>query len=171
MNEIVNAIKNRRSIRKFRNVPLEDEKLAVILEAGRWAPSLGNSQPWSFIVVRDQEIKKKLAIATNHDSIVDSSVAIAISVDPGIDGIHPLEDGSAACQNMALAAYSLGLGSYWIGVCNTAAEAKVREILKVPDAHRVTSILPVGYAAESVTKRRKELGELVYYEEYGRSDR
>jgi len=58
MNEVLNTIRNRRTIRKFKPDPMDEEKLQMILEAGRWAPSFSNLQPWKFIVIKNQELKK-----------------------------------------------------------------------------------------------------------------
>jgi len=168
MNEVLEAIKNRRSIRKFQEKVVEDEKINAILEAGRWAPSFGNTQPWEFIVVKDKKLKEELVVATAHDSIAQAQVLIVVTVDPSIDLLHHIEDGAIATQNMALAAYSLGLGCFWIGVLSTASEIKIKEILGIPATHRVISVLPIGYPAESPKKGRKELKEIVHYEKYGK---
>ena len=60
MNEVLRTIKNRRTIRRFKSDPIEEEKLQAILDAGRWAPSFSNLQPWKFIVIKDQNLKKAL---------------------------------------------------------------------------------------------------------------
>ena len=168
MNEVLEVIKNRRSIRKFQEKAIDDEKINIILEAGRWAPSFANTQPWEFIVVKDKKIKEELVVATAHDSIAQAPISIVVIVDPEIDRIHHIEDGAIATQNMALAAYSLGLGCFWVGVLNTASEIKIKEILGIPETYRVISILPIGYPAEFPKKGRKELKEIVHYERYGK---
>ena len=66
MNEVLNAIRNRRTIRKFKPDPVDEEKLQMILDAGRWAPSFSNLQPWKFFVVRDQKLKKELDLSLIH---------------------------------------------------------------------------------------------------------
>ena len=100
-------------------------------------------------------------MATAHESVKQAPVSIAIAVDTKTDTIHYVETGAAATQNMALAAHSLGIGTFWIGVANTASEPKIRKILGLSPSHRVVSILPIGYPAESPIKERKELSELV----------
>ncbi|MEM3506870.1 MAG: nitroreductase family protein [Candidatus Bathyarchaeia archaeon] len=168
MNEFLEIIRNRRSIRKFEEKAIENDKIDAILEAGRWAPSFANTQPWEFIVIKDKKIKEELVIATAHDSIAQAPTSIVVIVNPEIDRLHHIEDGAVATQNMALAAYSLGLGCFWVGVLNTGSEIKIKEILGIPETYRVISILPIGYPAEFPKKGRKKLKEIVHYEKYGK---
>ena len=120
MNEVLKAIRTRRTIRRFKPDPVKDENLRTILDAGRWAPSFSNLQPWRFIVIRDTEIKSALDKAAResvlHLGINEAPVVILVCVDRRIDPLHSIEAGAAATQNMALAAQSLGLNTSWIGV-------------------------------------------------------
>ena len=102
--EALEAIKGRRSIRKYRSKAIPDEVLNQVLEAGRWAPSASNFQPWKFVVMRDDKVKKELARTATYGSfLTDAPVAIAVVIDPWSSN-HPVEDGAAATQNMLLAA-------------------------------------------------------------------
>ncbi|MGA2465406.1 MAG: nitroreductase family protein [Thermodesulfobacteriota bacterium] len=120
MNEVLKAIKNRRTVRRFKPNPIDEEMLQMILEAGRWAPSFSNLQPWRFIVIKDQGLKNALDKAAResvlHLGINEAPVVILVCVDRRIDPLHAIEAGAAATQNMTLAAYSLGLGAGWIGI-------------------------------------------------------
>src|SRR3989337_2910366 len=117
-NEVLKAIRERRSILRFRPEPVEDEKIQAILEAGRWAPSCGNSQPWEFVVVKDETAKQKISDVAGRlfqqqlfhatparKGIEGASVVIVTCVDPKKDSFHFVEDGAVATQNMALAAH------------------------------------------------------------------
>jgi nitroreductase len=163
MNEVLNAIKNRRTIRKFKTDPIDEEKLQLILEAGRWAPSFSNLQPWRFIVVKSQKLKDQLEKATKesvlHLGIQEAPVVILVCVDRRIEPIHAIETGAAATQNMTLTAHSLGLGAGWIGVCGTDAEKAVRKLLRLPKTTRVVSLVPIGKKDESPRSHRKPLEE------------
>jgi nitroreductase len=165
MNEVLRAIQNRRTIRRFRPNPIDEEMLRTILDAGRWAPSFSNLQPWSFIVIKDEDLKSALDRAAResvlHLGINEAPVVILVCVDRRIDPLHAIEAGAAATQNMTLAAYSLGLGTGWIGIWGTEAEASIQKILKLPDTVRVVSLIPVGVPSESPQAHRKPLEELI----------
>jgi nitroreductase len=164
--EALEAIKGRRSIRSYRPKAIPDEVLNQVLEAGRWAPSASNFQPWKFVVVRDDKVKEELARTATYGSfLTDAPAAIAVVIDPWSSN-HPVEDGAAATQNMLLAAHALGLGSCWIGCYNSSYEGQARRILGVPDDRRLLSLISLGYPAESKEGTRVELGELVCYDRY-----
>jgi nitroreductase len=167
MNEVLNTIKNRRTIRKFKPYAIDDEMLQVILEAGRWAPSFSNLQPWRFIVIRDQGLKNLLDKAAResvlHLGINEAPVVILVCVDRRIDPLHAIEAGAAATQNMTLAAHSLGLGAGWIGIWGTEAEVSIQKIFELPETVRAVSLLPIGVPDESPEGQRKPLAELVQF--------
>ena len=176
-NSVLDAIENRRSIVRFETTPIEEEKIQAILEAGRWAPSWLNKQPWRFIVVTDPAIKNTLSelVPTVFKlGVREAPVCIVVSVDPNEDSFHFIEDGAAATQNMALAAQSLGLGSCWIGTFalkkeKKSAEEKISDILEIPETHRVVSLLPIGIPKQVGEKDRKKLSQLVYRNKFGQT--
>jgi len=167
MNEVLNAIKDRRTIRRFKPDPIDDAKIQMILEAGRWAPSFSNLQPWRFIIIKDQNLKNELDKASResvlHLGINEAPVVILVCVDRRIDPLHAIEAGATAAQNMALAAHSLGLGAGWIGVWGTEAETAVRKLFQFPETTRVVSLLPIGHADESPQSNRKPLEEFIQF--------
>ncbi len=171
-NQVLKAIKERRSINRFKPDPVPEDKLESILEAGRAAPSWTNTQPWKFIVIKDSETRRKLtdlALTITGIGIKEAPVCIVVVVDPKADPYHHVEDGSVATQNMSLAAHSLGLGSFWVGVPEKGASAdRVKKLLRIPKSHRVISVLPVGVPAFTPTKTRKPLSEIVYKESFGK---
>ena len=139
----------------------------MILEAGRWAPSFSNLQPWKFIVIKDQGLKNALDKAAResvlHLGINEAPVVILVCVDRRIDPLHAIEAGAAATQNMTLAAHSLGLGAGWIGIWGTEAEASIQKILKLPETVRAVSLLPIGIPDESPEGLRKSIEEFVQF--------
>jgi len=167
MNEVLKTIKNRRTIRKFKPNPIDEEMLQMILEAGRWAPSFSNLQPWKFIVIKDQSTKNAVDKAAResvlHLGINEAPVVILVCVDRRIDPLHAIEAGAAATQNMTLAAHSLGLGAGWIGIWGTEAEASIQKIFKLPETVRAVSLLPIGLPDESPEGHRKPLEELIQF--------
>lgn len=164
--DVLEAIKERRSIRKYEPKVVPEEKLTQILEAGRWAPSANNSQPWRFIVVRNEEVKNELArVAVYGTFLAQAPVAVAVVIDPQASN-HPVEDGAAATQNMLLAAHALGLGTCWIGSYGSGYEDKAMEVLGIPGYKRLLSLISLGYPAESPRKGRLGLSELVCHDRY-----
>jgi len=165
--EVLEAIKKRRSIRRFRLETIPDETLMSILEAGRLAPSAGNRQPWRFIVVKDVERKRVLAEATNNYLfIVDAPVIVVALGDPNVSPRWFRQDPMIAMEHIVLAATSLGYGTCWIGGFD---EEEVKRVLGVPERLAVIAMLPIGVPDESPPPRpRKALGEIVYLEEYGK---
>ena len=167
MNEVLKAIRNRRTVRRFKSNPIDEETLQMILEAGRWAPSFSNLQPWRFIVIRDPGLKTALDKAAResvlHLGIHEAPVVILVCVDRRIDPLHAIEAGAAATQNMTLAAHSLGLGAGWIGIWGTEAEASIQKLLKLPETVRAVSLLPIGLQDESPEGHRKPLEELTQF--------
>jgi len=165
--EVFEAIKKRRSIRRFRLETIPDETLMSILEAGRLAPSAGNRQPWRFIVVKDAERKRVLAETTNNYLFVtDASVVVVALGDPNASPRWFRQDPMIAMEHIVLAATSLGYGTCWIGGFD---EEEVKRVLGVPERLAVIAMLPIGVPDESPPPRpRKAIGEIVYLEEYGK---
>jgi nitroreductase len=170
-NRVLEAIRERRSVSRFRPDAVPDDQLEAVLEAGRWAPSFANSQPWTFIVVRDAQAKAALANAADRITIArkglaEAPVVIAIVVDPTRDPEHFVEAGACAAQNMALAAHSLGLATFWVGAfdpssAKDSAEELLKDVLGVPRQHRLIALLPLGVAAVQPQKERREPGDVV----------
>ena len=171
MNEVLKAIRTRRTIRRFKSDSIEDEKLQTILDAGRWAPSFSNLQPWKFIVIKDRRLKNALDKAAResvlHLGINEAPVVILVCVDRRIDPLHSIEAGAAATQNMALAAWSLGLGAGWIGIWGTEAEVSIQKLLKLPETVRVVSLLPIGIPDEFPEGLRKPLKGFIHIPQIG----
>jgi nitroreductase len=177
-NPVLDAIKNRRTAIRFEDIEVNEQEIQAVLEAGRWAPSWLNKQPWNFIVVRNQETKERLAEAAPTAftaGLREAPVCIIVTVDSTEDPFHFVEDGAAAAQNMALASQSLGLQASWIGIFDRkedkkSAEAKARIILEVPKNHRIIALLPIGHANQDVLheRTRKELRFIVSREKFGK---
>jgi nitroreductase len=168
--DVLKAIETRRSVRKYKPVPVPDGDLKKILEAGRLAPSAGNKQPWGFVVVRDAGRRKLLAeAARNQMWTADAGAFLAVFSDsansPGGYGRWTERDPMIAAENMILAAWSLGYGTCWIGAFE---EEKVKPLLGIPGDKKVICLLPIGVPAETPEpKTRRPFGELFHAETYG----
>jgi nitroreductase len=181
MSELLEILRGRRSVLRFRSEPVSEADLEKILEAGRWAPSYANSQPWKFIVVREKEAREALGrvverilvfrpgrVALSSAGLGEAPVAIVIAVDPARDPLHHLEAGAAAAQNMALMAHALGYATFWAGVAGRGeVEREIKRILGIPRGMRVVAVLPVGKPAyEPEPGTRRPLEELVVKERF-----
>jgi len=163
--EALEAIKTRRSIRRYKKDPVPQEELDKILDAGRWAPSASNLQPWKFIVLRDFEVKERVAkLLAWGGFLAEAPLGIAVVADPGVSD-HPVEDGSIAAYSMLLAAHAVGLGACWLNP--SAVEEEVKEILDIPEEHRLISVISPGYPAEAPSSTRKELKDITFTNRYG----
>ena len=170
--DVIEAIKTRRSVRVYKEKEVEPEKLLACLDAARWAPSAGNGQPWEFVVVTGDEIKRKLSGVDPHARfIVKAPVVLAFVVDPRKSQATHSIDVSLAAENFMLAAHAMGLSTCWAGVYGTNLEAPIRGVLGIPKELRVLCLMPVGYPNETPSKDRVPLNQLVHWERYGHRDR
>ncbi len=164
--DILEVIRSRRTIRKYSDEPLAPDIVTKLLEAGRWAPSARNNQPWKFIVINNKDIIRDLAsVIQTGKYIADVSLAIAVVVDP--EARRFLESGSAAIYGVMLEAHALGLGTGWIGCYDGAQEEPAKKILGIPDEERLQAIITVGYPSDIPEKTRKDIEEITFYNKYG----
>ncbi|MGD0495816.1 MAG: nitroreductase family protein [Candidatus Bathyarchaeia archaeon] len=163
--DVLEAIRIRRSIRKYRPEPIPDEKLETILEAARLAPSAANRQPWRFVVVEERQRRKALAKAANDQTFVGDAGAIVVAIsDPEKSARWHEKDTMIALEHMVLAATALGYGTCWIGAFD---EDAVKSLLKIPAKMKVVALLPIGMPDEKpAPRRRKELSEIFFREEW-----
>lgn len=170
MNQVLENIRQRRSVRHFRPDPPPAETIKLLLEAATWAPSAGNLQPWEFYVVSDQTLRQKLAAAASQRFLSEAPVVIvvcalpersAISYRERGENLYCLQDTAAATQNLLLAAASLGLATCWVGAFQ---ERQVVDALKLPQRRRPVALIPVGYPSIlPKAPRRQPLEEVVHW--------
>lgn len=166
--DTLKTIRERRSIRKYRSDAVDDESLNTILEAGRWAPSASNKQPWHFIVIKDTNMREKLAGIHDYGRFMrESPIVIVVLGDRKKHHRYYLADPHQAVQNMLLAARSLGLATCWMGVRDTGYEPKFREALDIPEDLRVVCSISLGHGDQERTSTRFPLEDLVSWEKYG----
>ena len=168
--ELWEAIRQRRSIRTYKDQPVEEEKLGRILEAGRLAPSAGNRQEWKYVVVQDKATRQKLVEAANGQQFVGEApvVVACCAVDPDHvmscgQPCYPI-DVAISVDHMTLAAGEEGLGTCWSGAFK---EPAVKALLGIPEEVRVVELLALGYPdAEPKPRQRKPMSEVVCYERW-----
>jgi nitroreductase len=157
------AIRQRRSVRQYTGEPIPREALLKIVEAGRWAPSGYNRQPWDFIVVTDMNMINKLKIAAQW--MVHAGAIIAVVLDPAASKFW-LEDGSAAIENMLLACTALGFGACWLQGYTEPREEAFKELLNVPAGKRLLTLIPIGVPAEQPQQEKKPLDLVLHWEKF-----
>ena len=169
---LMKLLKERRSIRRYRPDAVPDEMIEQLLEAGRWAPSATNRQPWTFIVVRDEAIRRQVAEHAAYYFIrwahVEEAPLLIVLCGDASNRIYRQflhEDIGLAGSQIMLQAHCLGLGTCWIGGLDREA---IAGILQVPDPMEVVGLLTVGFPAEKPDPpSRKPLAEIVHYDVYG----
>lgn len=155
--DVLDALKGRRSIRRFKNTPLPASLLPILEESLLDAPSAGNLQSRRFLFVFRDETRREIARASYHqDFIQQAPLAVVCCVDLktasryGERGrsLYCLQDVAASIENLMLVAYSLGLGTVWVGAFD---EKEVSKILNLPESIRPVAIVPIGYPDENPT--------------------
>jgi len=167
--DTIEAIKTRRSIRKYGDADVEKEKIDLILDSCRWAPSGHNNQPWRFIVIRDKKVIEEVAKCTIYGKILRSAkVLIAVFLDSSAmyDKKKDTLAMGACIQNMLLAANSLGLGACWQGEILNQKDI-VNKILGAPDTLELMAVVTLGYPVEKVGSIRKGVAEIAHMDRYG----
>ena len=169
MNAVIDAIKSRRSVRSYQSREISTDMLEEIIEAGRWAPSGMNLQLWRFVVVQDAEFRRKLfdAAVPRYREWIDSRGGISKAVRKPIDDASKdpvfyfapvivfvvgtklatyADDCPMVCQNIMLAAHSLGIGSCWVGYGLLALQdEEVKQALELKDDEQVFGPILLGY--------------------------
>lgn len=179
--DVKTAIESRRSIRKYKDQPVEEEKLWTVLEAARLAPTGSNTQSGRFIVIRDEAMKEQVAQASHQQTwmltapvfiafVVDATVRLGQEVDyvdeqsPQFELKQSIRDVAIQCDHASLQAQALGLSTCWVG---WFLQAEIRPVLKLPDHTYLVAILTLGYADQAPKARpRKPLEELVHWESW-----
>lgn len=170
MNDLMDVIKGRRSIRKYENKQVSPEALSQVLEAIRWAPSWANCQCWEVVVVTDKAIKEKLQKTLPpkgnpaFKAMVQAPIVLALCAKTGVSGYYKgaettkfgdwfMYDLGIATQNLCLAAHSLGLGTVIVGLFD---HEKAGRVINLPMGYELVTMIPLGHPAKtgSAPKRR-----------------
>lgn len=169
---VLETIQKRKSIRKYILKSIPDDVMQRIFEAARLAPSGKNLQPWKFIVVRDKELKKRLAVAAIGQSFIATAPLIIVACGFPDDCYSRMGrymkswpvDVAIALEHLILQATEEGLGTCWIGAFD---EEEVKSILDIPENVKVLALTPLGYPKEEPSFRgRKRLDEILSFDRY-----
>ena len=180
--DLMEAIKGRRSIRKYKPDPVSEGVFHTVMDAVRWAPSWANTQCCEVIAVKDPKVKSELAACLSKGnpaftSMTEAPVVLVLCGKRGVAGYYKGEaktekgdwlmfDSGLAMQNLCLAAHALGLSTVIVGNFN---HRKAAEILGVPQTSEVVVLTPLGYpATEGTAPKRKDISEFVSSDHYGK---
>jgi len=152
---MLELLKKRRSIRKYKENRLEKEKVDKLIKAALFSPSSKNRRPWEFIIVDDKDLLNKLSQSKQHGAgfLKNAALGIIVLADPEQCDVW-IEDTSIASIILHLTAASLNLGSCWIQLrerwhnSSVTAEEYVRKVLNIPEKYKVESIIAIGYPNE-----------------------
>lgn len=169
---LLSLFRERRSVRRYRPDPVPDEMVQKLLEAGRWAPSANNLQPWRFIVIRDQMMRQQVATyasyAGRRPARLDEAPLLIVMCGVTTDRLYREflngDVGMAGLQIM-LQAKAMGLGTCWVGGLERKA---IAGLLRIPSYLEIVSLIAVGFPDEEPEPTpRKSLDEIISYEVYG----
>lgn len=173
--ETLDCIASRRSVRKYLDVPVEAEKLARVLNAGRLAPSAGNLQDWKFVVVSEPGKVRKIAECCLKQFWIETAPLVIVVCaelektkrfygERGME-FYGVQDCAAATTQMLLAANDQGLGACWVGAFD---DAKLRKCLEIPDEVKPLAVVTLGYADEKPEVPEKfSVEDVVFVEKWG----
>lgn len=172
--EFFEAVKGRRSIRKFKEETLDDELIEKIVEAGIWAPSAGDLQSWDAVIIKDHQMKVQVAVAAYvQEFIAKAPVVIVMCANIASAGarygergreLYCVQDAACAAQNMMLSAYAMGLGAAWVGAFK---EEDISDLLNLPEHLRPVALIPIGYPDEEPdAPPRRSVKEVLHNEKY-----
>lgn len=166
--DVMDAIKERKSIRRFKPDQVPEVTIGRLLEAARLAPSAGNLQPWLFVVVLNENLRRKLAKTAGQPFVAEAPVCIVVCAEPersasryGRRGreLYCIQDTAAAIENILLAATGYGLGACWVGAFD---EEEAARVLDLERNFRPVALLPIGYPQEEKKAvPRRPLDEVV----------
>ncbi len=169
---VLRIIKERRSVRRYKPDPIPPEALLRVLEAARFSPSGKNLQPWKFILVRDSQVKRRLAEASVGQSFIAGAPIVVVACGFPDECYSRMGnymkswpvDVAIALEHLILQAQEEGLGTCWIGAFE---EKEVKRILQIPDNVKVLALTPLGFPDEKPSSRgRKSLNEIVGYDSF-----
>jgi nitroreductase len=163
--DAIEAVKGRRSVRLYEERPVPRELIEEIIDTARLAPTADNIQPWEFVVITEPSTRRNIADLTDWGKFIAQSGACVAVYAKAVK--HYLEDGSAAIENVLVAAHALGLGTCWVAGYGKDYGEPIREMLGVPEGYKLVGLISLGYPAERpAAKEKRGLSEVLHWEKY-----
>lgn len=145
---VIEAIKNRRSVREYKTADIPERYINEIIKAGQFAPSAHNNRAVEFIVIKDKKTKEKIFKIVGQKFIKEAPVLIIPTTDTEKTNFA-IQDLSVVSENMLLQATDMGLGAVWKAV-SSMWEKKIKELLGIPAKYKIINIIPVGFPKEKI---------------------
>jgi nitroreductase len=166
MNELVQMMKTRRSVRQFEAKPIPSEIIEDILDCAQLAPTAINIQPWLFGAVTGSDLRRQIAALTDYGKFIENcAVCFAVFTDSSTK--YFLEDDCAATENILLACTAYGIGSCWVAGHKKAYADSVKKLLNVPEPYTLISLIAAGYSKQKQSLKKKSLDEVSFLTEQG----
>ena len=168
MKSFLNLAKTRRSVRNYRPAPVPQELIEEVLQAARWAPSGMNMQPWEFVVITEEEIRREVGrhavfFGLRSQQVYEAPVLIAVCTHQR-RGPFVRDDCIFAGANLVLAATDLGLGTCWVGGFR---EPAIKQILGIPGDMSLVGLVTLGYAqGETTPPPKRDLASMTHWQHY-----
>jgi nitroreductase len=162
--DAIDLLKFRRSVRAYSGEKVPREVIEDIIDCGRLAATAINLQPWEFVVVTAPAMLRRIAEATDHGKFI-AQAPVCVLVLCG-DTKYYLEDGSAATENILLAAAAHGLGACWVAGDKKPYASEICRLIGAPESYRLISLIPFGYPAEQPEKTKRPLSDVLHWEKY-----
>jgi len=172
------VVKDRRSIRKYKDIEIPDADITTMIDAARLAPSTNNSQPWQYLIVKQPETIKLLSlVAGNQRFIADAKAVImalankASSCCPNNTSMWHVQDTMIATEHIVLAATALGYGSCWVAMLDSRHTEDIKVVksaLHIPDNVDIVALVTLGVPADDpIPSSKNSLNQIAFSEVYG----
>jgi len=162
--DAIEVLKTRRSVRAYRGEPVPRKIIEDVVDCGRLAATAINIQPWEFVVVTDPEALRSIAKTTDYGKFIAYAPVFVVFLCE--DTKYYLEDGSAATENILLAARAHGLGSCWVAGDKKPYASQICRLVGAPQGYKLVSLIPIGYPAESLEKPKRPLSDVLHWDKY-----
>jgi nitroreductase len=162
--DALEALKTRHSVRAYRETPIDQEVLQDLVDCARLAATAINIQPWEFVVVTDRPKLEEIAERTDHGKFIAQAAACILVICR--ETKYYLEDGSAATQNVLLAAHTYGLGACWVAGDKKLYARDILDLVGAPPGMKLVSLVPLGFPAEASQKEKRALADVLHWEKY-----
>jgi nitroreductase len=162
--DAIECLKTRRSVRSYKTDPIDRAVIEDIVDCGRLAATGMNLQPWEFVVITDPDMRRQVADITEYGKfIADAPCCIAIICE---NVKYFIEDGSAATQNVLLAARAHGLASCWVAGDKKPYARRIADMLGVPETHGLMSLVAIGHSDQTPTPSKRSLQDVLHWEKF-----
>jgi nitroreductase len=162
--DAIQALKTRRCVRAYSREPVPKQVIEELIDCARLAPTALNVQPWEFVVATAPEMIRKIAETTDHGRFIAEAPTCVVVLCKNTK--YYLEDGSAATQNILLAARAHGLGACWVAGDKKPYADRILSLIGAAEGYRLISLIPIGYPAEEPQQQKRPLSELLHWERF-----